>query len=284
MPPLRIPDWVRAHIFEYNSLEDLPESTIMRIRMDLLRFRVSEPEVSIVIPAYNEASNILHTLSSISRLRIADMYRTELIVVNDASTDETQLILDAMGVKSVELKENRRQKGARQIGMTMAKGKYLLQADADTIYPEHWGIPYVEALKDIAVAVAYGNHAIIPGKNNTRLAMFFHETLGEIIYRMRRHNREYINVHGFNSAFRREDGIRHGSYDHTPTGSEDGHMALMLSQIGRLQFIDTPAALAWTSDRRIMADGGVWNGFVKRVKREGRRLGEYMFASPRKTP
>lgn len=284
MPPLRIPSWIHAHRFAYTCLEDVPDSEIVRIRMDLLRFRVKKPVVSIVIPAFNEAGNILHTLSSLSHLRIADVYPTEIIVVNDASTDETQKILDTLGIKSIELKENRRPKGARQVGLTMAKGTYLLQADADTIYPAEWGIPYVEALKDPAIALVYGNHAFIPGEKNSRLAMFFHELLGEMLYRLRKRNREYINVHGFNSAFRREDGIHHGSYDHTATGSEDGHMALLLSRIGRLEFIDSPATLAWTSDRRIMADGSVWKGFSKRVKRERKRLSEYIFAGKRTDP
>ncbi|MDX2247383.1 MAG: glycosyltransferase family 2 protein [Bacteroidia bacterium] len=284
MPPLRVPSWVYAHRFVYNSLEDAPVGDLMRIRLGLLRFRAKDPLVSIVIPAYNEASRILHTLSSISRLKIADIYPTELIVVNDASTDQTQEMLNALGVKTVELKENRRQKGARQIGLTMARGKYLLQADADTLYPEGWGIPYIETLKDPSVSLVYGNHAFIPGPQNSRLVMFFHEFSGEILYRLRKHNREYINVHGFNSAFRREDGIRHGSYDHTPTGSEDGHMALMLSRIGRLHYLGVSDALAWTSDRRIMADGGVWKGYVKRFNRESSRLREYMFAGKRTEP
>lgn len=282
--PLQLPSWIHPHLFEYAYPDHVPEEIMHRIRQGLDRYSSDSPLVSLVIPAYNEEKNILNTLSSIAALKLPDHYPTELLVVNDASTDGTQGILDYLKIPSLSLSTNHRPKGARQKGLELARGTYLLQADADSIYPQGWGISYVQALKNPGIAVAYGNHAFIPGPHNNRVSMYIHELMGEIIYRFRKHSREYINVHGFNSAFRREDGLNFGSYDHTPQGSEDGHMALMLSRLGKLHFINNQDTLVWTSDRRIMADGGVWKGFVKRARREGSRIFEYAFSPQRKSP
>ena len=124
--------------------------------------------------------------------------------------------------------------------------------------------------------MVYGPHSFIPPNSGSRLPFAMHEWLGRKLYKIRSRHREHINVHGFNSALKREIALELGSYDHTPQGSEDGHMAWMLQKSGELQLVDTPDSLVWTSPRRIMSDGGLAKAFVKRVKREGSRLQEYL--------
>ena len=86
-----------------------------------------------------------------------------------------------------------------------------------------------------------------------------------------------MNVHGFNSAFRRSDGLKFGTYEHGLKGSEDGSMAIQLMRVGRLMFVRGADATAWTSTRRIYADGGLFAGILWRINREVRRLFEYLF-------
>jgi hypothetical protein len=90
---------------------------------------------------------------------------------------------------------------------------------------------------------------------------------------------------GFNFAFRKEDGIRVGGYNHNLqrhiTGrSEDGWMALTLMKAGRIEFLRTPLINVWTSDRRLMADGSLGKAFTRRVKKEINRIGLYFKPSP----
>ncbi|MEM8890765.1 MAG: glycosyltransferase family 2 protein, partial [Bacteroidota bacterium] len=59
-------------------------------------------------------------------------------------------------------------------------------------------------------------------------------------------------------------------------GSEDGHMALMLMKVGHLKYVSGKDSRAWTSDRRLHADGGLKWAFAKRIKKEGSRLAEYL--------
>ena len=59
---------------------------------DLLEF--ATPELSIVIPAYNEADRIGRTLDSIASFLAERSLHCEVIVVDDGSTDETPRILE----------------------------------------------------------------------------------------------------------------------------------------------------------------------------------------------
>ncbi|MEZ4851760.1 MAG: glycosyltransferase family 2 protein [Bacteroidia bacterium] len=276
MPPIRLPQWLFIHQFPGSRPEEIDELTLGRIQRGLDRFKANEPLVSIVMPVYNEEENLIYTLSSFAELTIANHFPCELIIVNDGSLDETNQILDFFDITHIQFAENRGIKDARQAGLELAKGQFILQADADSIYPPGWGIPYIEALKHDSVVLAYGKHAFIPSGSRPRWKYLLHETFRSWLYNLRRINREYINVHGFNSAFLREEALKYGSYDHTENGSEDGHMAMTLMKIGRLQYVSHPDALVWTSDRRIMADGGLRKGFLKRLRRESRRLWEYL--------
>lgn len=275
LPKFTLPAWIKQHQFEYDPA-NLPEEHVERIKNKLKKFTSPNPEVSIVIPAYNEEANILNTLSSIAEIELD--YPTELFVVNNNSKDRTQEILDTLEVRSI-FQPEQGIKHARQMGLEHAKGKYLLQADADSIYPPTWGPDYVEALKDPNVMMVYGRHSIIPTEGTSRVSLGVYEMAAGVLYSIRERNRQYINVLGFNSAFRTEDALYKGSYEHTPQGSEDGHMAMTLMQHGSLKHIPSNNVRVWTSDRRLMEAGSFSAAFVKRFKREASRLVEYVKGS-----
>jgi len=258
------PKWVLSHNFKYNDLNSLDKNITERIKDGLQKFRVEDPEVSIVIPAYNEEKSILHTLSSLSS--ITPSYKTELIVVNNKSTDQTQNILDQLGVKSF-FEPKQGISYTRQTGLEMAKGKYILNADSDSIYPAGWVDAYVNALKDESVSCAYGTYSFIP-EYNSRFVLANYELVSEFIIKRRRHNKEFLNVLGFNFAFRKEDGLKVGGYNINRLVWEDGWMAMLLMNEGKLKQVSGAEARVWTSDRRLMYDGGILKASVKRFKKE----------------
>ena len=271
------PAWVKEHNIQYESIDHVPARTIEQIRESLKKFNVENPEVSIVVPAYNEEKDILKALSSVSRIKTK--YRTELIVSNNNSKDRTQEILDRLGVKSV-FALNQGISYARQAGLEAARGKYILNADSDSIYPETWVDPYVEVLKNSDISCAYGTYSFIPGENNNRLALAAYETVARTMFTLKRKNRECVNVMGFNFAYRKDDAMKVGGFDHNLqrkiTGrSEDGWMALCLMKLGKIQLLETPKVTVWTSDRRLMEDGGLGQAFTRRVKKEISRIGIY---------
>ncbi|MEJ1154498.1 dolichyl-phosphate beta-glucosyltransferase [Microbacterium marmarense] len=96
------------------------------------------PEVSIVIPAYNEEIRILPTIGAIATHMSARGRPWELIVADDGSTDTTvRLVEDLQFANLVLLRApaNAGKGDAVRRGMLAAKGKLVLFADADQSTP-----------------------------------------------------------------------------------------------------------------------------------------------------
>jgi glycosyltransferase involved in cell wall biosynthesis len=95
--------------------------------------------VSVIIPAYNEERYLGGTLKSVQRAKEAllkkDAVSTEIIVVDNGSTDSTSDIALSFGASVVnETKHNIAT--VRNAGARFAKGNILVFIDADTIVPE----------------------------------------------------------------------------------------------------------------------------------------------------
>jgi predicted glycoside hydrolase/deacetylase ChbG (UPF0249 family) len=97
------------------------------------------PQFSVVVPAYNESRYLPHLLDSIEvarRLYSADSGAVEVIVVDNASTDNTREIARTRGCTA--LLEPKRVIGAvRNTGAKVARGDALVFIDADSqVHPE----------------------------------------------------------------------------------------------------------------------------------------------------
>lgn len=86
---------------------------------------------SVVIPVYNGASTITRAVESVLSQTFKPL---EIIVVDDASTDETVSLLERTfsgQVKIVRLRSNEGSAAARNAGMDVATGAYIAFLDAD---------------------------------------------------------------------------------------------------------------------------------------------------------
>lgn len=272
MIQIALPGWVHRHRFPYDPTDPDP-LLIESLRKKLQIYAHPAPRVSIVIPAYNEAANILHTLSSLSEIALP--FPAELIVVNNRSTDTTAKLLEAVQVRTL-YEDQQGIRYARARGLAEARGNILLQADADSLYPPGWGTAYVRALEAPQVMVAYGSHAFVPDNGTQRAYLVFHEHLAYALYALRRKNHEHYNTLGFNMAFRTADGREKGSYAHDAEGSEDGQMTYMLKPYGRCAYFHRADCRVWTSTRRLMEAGNLARAFWYRLKRDGRNLRKFL--------
>lgn len=282
-----LPTWLKQHLFTYNKIGDVSEDILNRIKTGLTRLNSDSPDVSIVIPVWNEENNILRTLSSLSEIKTN--YKCELILVNNNSTDNTQGLIDSLGVRSVFEKEQGIA-NARTAGLNSAKGKFHLCADADTFYPPTWVDAMVEVLKEENVVCVYGKYSFIPPNNSGRFGLALYESISEILFHLRKKGHEYINVLGFNFGFITElgrsiDGFsmeksRKGenlksSADYV-AASEDGMMAMRIMKFGKIKRVTSEKARAWTGTRRLLKDGSLAKAFKNRVKTQSGRLYEYL--------
>jgi glycosyltransferase involved in cell wall biosynthesis len=100
---------------------------------------IQEKLISVIIPAYNYASLLPRLLDSVMLQRADDM---EVIVVNDGSTDETSEVLGQYEKQFGEVfrvvnQVNSGPAVARNKGIAMARGRFILLVDADDeLYPE----------------------------------------------------------------------------------------------------------------------------------------------------
>ena len=96
---------------------------------------MQKPELSIVIPAYNEAAQIRKTLQQIYRYLQERDISGEVIVVDDGSTDKTSQVASKCGAQVIRHAQNKGKGSAVRSGMLAAKGKYVLFTDVDLSTP-----------------------------------------------------------------------------------------------------------------------------------------------------
>jgi glycosyltransferase involved in cell wall biosynthesis len=100
----------------------------------LVEDSTAKGKVSIVIPCYNCGSMLPETLASIEQVR-SDVI-AEVIVVNDGSNDETtcRIIQDLdAGKYKVIHQANRGLASARNAGIKVARGEFILPLDSDDL-------------------------------------------------------------------------------------------------------------------------------------------------------
>ena len=100
----------------------------------------AEPELSIVIPAFNEAGRIADPLRRIRDHIRGRSLAAEVVIVDDGSTDGTpdvvRRLAEQLGLVLRVLGSEHRGKGhAVRIGMTGARGRAVLMTDADLSTP-----------------------------------------------------------------------------------------------------------------------------------------------------
>lgn len=86
------------------------------------------PEISIVIPAFNEADNLTELLDKLQSLKLP---RAEIIVVDDGSADRTADIAGCAGATVIRHPYNIGNGAAVKSGMRAARGKTILLMDGD---------------------------------------------------------------------------------------------------------------------------------------------------------
>jgi glycosyltransferase involved in cell wall biosynthesis len=105
--------------------------------------RMSEQvAVSIIICTYNRADNLAQTLNSLGKVELPSAGATELIIVDNGSTDDTPSIARSFSRSGLPVRyihEPRRGKGhAYNAGIAAAKGRVLLFSDDDIRFPGNW--------------------------------------------------------------------------------------------------------------------------------------------------
>ena len=139
-------------------------------------------KLSVIVPCYNEAGSIALILDKIADVELRHGIGKEIIVVNDCSTDDTDLMIREYKEDNPEVPicyilhpYNQGKGAAVHTGIAAASGDYMIIQDADLEYnPAEYNL-LLEPILSGNADVVYGSRFM--GGNPHRILFFWH-TLG----------------------------------------------------------------------------------------------------------
>jgi len=121
---------MRCQICRYN---------LFNVEKSAINKRAKSPFLTIVVPAYNEESRLSQTLPKIAEFVNAQEYETEVLVVDDGSTDRTADVVADFTKQYLFMRlicvEHGGKGHAIKTGMLQARGEFAFLCDADLAMP-----------------------------------------------------------------------------------------------------------------------------------------------------
>jgi glycosyltransferase involved in cell wall biosynthesis len=270
------PDWLQQFKFPYKSFDEIPQSEFHDINKQLDTIQSDNPLVSIIISAWNEETNILACIASLSRTE-TDL-PIEIIVVNNNSADRTQDTISRLHV--VRLFQPIQGCGpARQLGQETAKGKYVLLADADCLYPKSWVNEMMKELQKPGTVCVYGRYSFISEDGFPRWKLLALEKMKDIIAEVRHINRPYLNAYGISMGYLKEYGLKVGYVMYKIWG-DDGRLCFDLMKYGKVRQVKSFRARPWTGPRTLQRDGSFSQALRARIWKEVSRFSSMFTTHP----
>lgn len=129
--------------------------------------------LSIIIPCYNERETIAEI---VKRLKAIDIKDSEILIVDDASTDGTKEILEAevkfLTDKIIYHEKNMGKGAALRTGFKEATGDAVVVQDADLEYDPKYLVEMLKLIEDDKADVVFGSRFL--GGNPHRVLYFWH--------------------------------------------------------------------------------------------------------------
>ncbi len=215
--------------------------------------------ISFVVPAYNEEAIIASCLASIRRELEHTEVETEVVVVNNASTDRTREIAQSIGGVRVVDEPVKGLVAARSAGFRTTSGELVANIDSDVILTDGWLATVLdEFARDEQLVALSGPFIYYDLSPFTRSLVKVFYGIGYLTHTI---NHRVFHVgamlQGGNFVIRRDAWERAGGFDTSiEFYGEDTDVAKRLSREGRVKW--TFALPVKTSGRRLKAEGVIW--------------------------
>jgi glycosyltransferase involved in cell wall biosynthesis len=221
----------------------------------------ARPQISFVVPAYNEEVLLPACLNAIR----AEVARTgcdaEILVVNNASTDRTAEVAEAIPGVTVVHEPIKGLVSARRCGFEAARGVLIANIDADTKVPPYWLDRVLESFAaDPKLVALSGPYDYYDVPLHIRLFSRAFYAMGYLTYAFNKHVLGVGSmVQGGNFIVLRDALAEAGGFSDTfQFYGEDTDIARRMNQVGNVTF--TWKLMAQSSGRRLRGDGVVMTG------------------------
>lgn len=194
-------------------------------------------DVTVIVPTHNRRRILAQAVNSILRQHGVSL---ELIVVNDASTDETRPWLDWLAaadprVKVVHHVRPRFMSGARNVGIRCATGRWVAFCDDDDLWAPDKLATQLTALR--ASSARWGCTGVAVVNEDLRVIGHHHVRGGEVLAALLKSN----GIPTASSVIVERHLVRLvGGFDPTLRGSEDWDLWIRLAQHSPLAAVDRP--------------------------------------------
>lgn len=193
------------------------------------------PRYSIIVPAYNEVAVIGDCVRAIGEQSVPrEAY--EIIVVDDASQDETSQVAESAGADVVFQIDHGGAAAARNAGLQVARGDLILFTDADCFPSSSWLARMINPFSDPEVVGTKGTYRTDQRSLIARLAQLEFEFRYERMAALPQI--DFIDTYA--AAYRRDVLMEEGGFDRAYAAAtvEDVDLSFRLAQRGyRMIFV-----------------------------------------------
>ena len=183
--------------------------------------------ISIIIPAYNAAQTIEACIKALQQQTTKETY--EIIVVNDASTDNTVAVATAVGAHQIISKGKLGKSGTRNAGAQAAQGEILLFTDSDCEPLPDWIERMITPFRHDAEVV--GVKGAYYSRQRELVARFTQVEVEERYDRMRQlPTTNFIDTYA--AAYKRDIFLDNGGFDTSLPEVEDQDFSFRLAAKG----------------------------------------------------
>jgi glycosyltransferase involved in cell wall biosynthesis len=218
-------------------------------------------KLSFVIPAYNEEAYLQDCLQALIKELHHKAYNVEIIVVNNASTDNTKEIAQSFSGVTVIDEPIKGLARARQAGFMASTGDLIANIDADTKLPQGWIEEVLQAFHQNSNLVALSGPLIycdLPVITRLLVRIFYY--CGFCLHIVNKNIlKRGAMLQGGNSVLRRSALESIGGYDlQFDFYGEDSDIARRIQKLGEVRF--TFRLPIYSSSRRLREEGVMTSG------------------------